>query len=75
MKTSVFSLFFRFNRKIYTVYTYKILHLQEFLHFFGNLPNLAIVDYNGTIINGHQLKSQSLKAKDSIELLTIVGGG
>ena len=38
-------------------------------------PKLIVVEYNGTILPPSLWSTQQIKDKDSIEIVTIVGGG
>tara|TARA_Y100001968_G_C19307752_1_gene692496 strand:+ start:894 stop:1100 length:207 start_codon:yes stop_codon:yes gene_type:complete len=49
--------------------------LEKVLIGLGYNPRLIVVEFNGTILPPDQWASQSVKDKDSLEIVTIVGGG
>lgn len=75
MKKRLFVTIFTFNGKVYKLQSYKLFNVQNLLDFFGNNEGLSITEYNGSILHTKEKNSESLKNKDKIEVLTIVGGG
>ena len=49
--------------------------LAELITKLGHHPQLIVVEFNGTILNPDSWKKQFLKDGDTIEIVTIVGGG
>lgn len=47
----------------------------ELLIYLGFNTELILVDYNGTLLPKEQWKLLSLKDNDSLEILTLAGGG
>lgn len=68
-----FSIFF--NGDSYRFQSYKIFTLEDFRIFLNYKKKLIIIEYNGKIISSKNWNQISLKNKDKIEILTIVGGG
>ena len=51
------------------------LHLEGLLKKLGYKPQLVVVELNGAIINPKAWTSTKIKNGDSLEVVTIVGGG
>nr|YP_009393409.1 thiamin biosynthesis protein S [Symphyocladiella dendroidea]ARW61971.1 thiamin biosynthesis protein S [Symphyocladiella dendroidea] len=51
------------------------MSLSDILRYLDININNVIIEYNNDILNKIQFNSLSLKPKDSIEIITIVGGG
>ena len=49
--------------------------LENLLINLGYNPKLVVVEFNGVIIPPSNWASQAIKDKDSLEIVTIVGGG
>ena len=49
--------------------------LETLIKRIGYQPQLVVVELNGTIINPKNWKTTKIKNRDSIEVVTIVGGG
>ena len=47
----------------------------DLLTYLGFNTNLILVDYNGTLLPKEQWEVLSLKEGDSLEILTLAGGG
>ena len=57
-------------------YTYfSGLKLLTLLNYLGFSTNLIVVDYNGILLQKQFWSSTVLKDRDTIEILTIAGGG
>jgi len=51
------------------------LNLQEVLEHFGYRPQLVVVEFNGEILARRHWPDQPVRQADSLEVVTIVGGG
>ena len=51
------------------------LTLLELVKQLGYHPKLIVVEFNGTILNPIRWGKQQIKHGDSLEIVTIVGGG
>ena len=51
------------------------LTILELMNYLGFNQNVIVVDYNGLILEKRLWDSTLLKNKDSIEILSIAGGG
>tara|TARA_Y100001968_G_scaffold308732_1_gene327867 strand:- start:253 stop:471 length:219 start_codon:yes stop_codon:yes gene_type:complete len=49
--------------------------LEDLIEHLGYKPQLVVVELNGAIINPKDWKSKKIKNGDSLEIVTIVGGG
>ncbi len=49
--------------------------LSKVLNLLDYHPKLIVVEYNGAILSPMQWNTQEIKDEDSIEIVTIVGGG
>ncbi len=49
--------------------------LEELIQQLGHHPRLVVVEYNGMIITPDQWPTQQIKDGDTLEIVTIVGGG
>lgn len=50
-------------------------HLDEVLTSLGYRPQLVVVEYNGAILPRPRWSEQLVQAGDTLEVVTIVGGG
>ncbi len=50
-------------------------NLLNLINRMGQDPRTVVIEFNGVIIKPEQWKHQNLKDGDTIELVTIVGGG
>ena len=73
IKTFVFPIFL--NGQTYFVQTYKVFSLDKLRIFFQYKKNLILIEYNGQIIHSKIWSNTRIKSFDSIEILSIVGGG
>ena len=55
--------------------TKKPLNLVELIEALGHNPRLIVVELNGTILNPQRWDEQEVQEGDSLEIVTIVGGG
>ena len=67
-----FSYFF-FNGDEY--YIQSEVTILDLIQYFNYNESLIILEYNNVICNKKNWKYQTIKNKDKIEILTIVGGG
>ncbi len=51
------------------------LNLVELLEFWHINPRLVAVEYNGEILHRQYWSTTKIRAKDRLEIVTIVGGG
>ncbi|WP_411876425.1 sulfur carrier protein ThiS [Vulcanococcus limneticus] len=51
------------------------LNLQELLEHVGYRPQLVVVEFNGEILPRSRWLAQPVREADSLEVVTIVGGG
>ena len=51
------------------------LDLESLLKELGYVPRLVVVEFNGTILPRQQWRLQQVGESDSLEIVTIVGGG
>jgi sulfur carrier protein len=51
------------------------LNLLSLLDYLGFKTNLIVIDYNGTILQKEFWHSTQLKNNDTVEILTVAGGG
>ena len=51
------------------------LNLAILIEQLGHHPRLIVVEFNGTILNPQNWKQQKVQDGDSLEIVTIVGGG
>ena len=64
------------NGKIKTITpTKKPLNLTNLIEVLGHNPRLIVVEFNGTILNPQRWQGQEVQDGDSLEIVTIVGGG
>ncbi len=49
--------------------------ITELLEQLGHNPKLVVIEFNGEILNPSKWTVQGLKNGDSLEIVTIVGGG
>ena len=49
--------------------------LTELINQLGHHPRLIVVEFNGTILTPESWQSQEVNDGDSLEIVTIVGGG
>ena len=55
--------------------TKRLLTLEKLIGLLGHNPSLIVVEFNGTILPPNQWPTQQVKDGDSLEIVTIVGGG
>ena len=53
----------------------KTLTLATLIEQLGHHPRLIVVEFNGTILSPHIWGEQKVQDGDSLEIVTIVGGG
>ena len=53
-------------------FTFTLLELMDYL---GFNKNVIVIDYNGTILEKNNWELTILKTGDSLEILSIAGGG
>jgi thiamine biosynthesis protein ThiS len=75
MKVSIFIFYIFFNGERYVFQTYKFFTLENLRTFFNYKKNLIVIEYNGKIIHPENWSMITLKNFDTIEILTVVGGG
>nr|YP_009327079.1 hypothetical protein [Pleurocladia lacustris]ANS57631.1 hypothetical protein [Pleurocladia lacustris]ANS57775.1 hypothetical protein [Pleurocladia lacustris] len=75
MKINFFLLSLSLNGIKYKLYMTKPSQIFDLLKFFNYQKELIIIEYNGKIYNNSITRTQYLKQKDIIEIITIVGGG
>jgi len=75
MKEKKFSQCISLNGEFYNLQAYKLFNLQDLLFYFCYKQNLLVLEYNGKICTAHNWSLTRLNANDSIETITIVGGG
>ena len=51
------------------------LNLANLIEHLGHHPRLIVVEFNGSILTPENWQSQEVKDGDSLEIVTIVGGG
>ena len=51
------------------------LHLEQVLRHCGYEPRLVVVEFNGEILSRSRWPDQAVVDGDSLEIVTIVGGG
>ena len=64
---------FFFNGNEY--FTEKPITLNELLDYFNYQSSIFVVEYNNFICNKNNWKEIKIKKNDTIEIITIVGGG
>ena len=64
---------FFFNGEEY--YITQTISLQELIEYFAYQSALFVVEYNNFICNKNKWNDIKIKENDSIEIITIVGGG
>ena len=64
---------FFFNGNEY--FTEKSITLNELLDYFNYQSSIFVVEYNNFICNKNNWKEIKIKKNDTIEIITIVGGG
>ena len=64
---------FFFNGNEY--YVNKSISLNELLDYFNYHSSIFVVEYNNFICNKKNWKTTQIKEYDTIEIITIVGGG
>jgi len=64
---------FFFNGQEY--YATKSISLLELVHYFNYSSSLIVVEYNNFICEKLKWNEIQIKKNDSIEIITIVGGG
>lgn len=64
---------FFFNGQEY--YATKSISLLELVHYFNYSSSLIVVEYNNFICEKLKWNDIQIKKNDSIEIITIVGGG
>jgi thiamine biosynthesis protein ThiS len=64
---------FFFNGEEY--YTNQTIRLNELIEYFAYQSTLFVVEYNNFICNKNKWNEIVIKKNDSIEIITIVGGG
>ncbi len=52
-----------------------LLKLDNLIALLGHNPSLIVVEFNGAILPPNQWSTQQVKDGDSLEIVTIVGGG
>lgn len=66
----------KINGEIKTIeYSDEELLLERLIQNLGYQPQLVVVELNGTIINPQEWIKTIIKDGDSLEVVTIVGGG
>lgn len=75
MKINFFLLSLSLNGLNYKIYMNRPSQIFDLLEFLNHQKELVIIEYNGKIYNKLNNKTQYLKQKDRIEIITIVGGG
>ncbi|NDD68040.1 MAG: sulfur carrier protein ThiS [Synechococcaceae bacterium WB9_4xC_028] len=50
-------------------------HLAEAIEQLGHHPRLVVVEFNGLILTPDRWEDQKIQNGDSLEIVTIVGGG
>tara|TARA_Y100001968_G_scaffold146265_1_gene133742 strand:- start:79 stop:288 length:210 start_codon:yes stop_codon:yes gene_type:complete len=51
------------------------INLSMVIEEIGHHPKLIVVEFNGEILDPKKWSSQNIQSGDSIEIVTIVGGG
>ena len=51
------------------------LSLANLIEILGHNPRLIVVEFNGIILNPQRWSEQEVEDGDSLEIVTIVGGG
>lgn len=64
---------FFFNGEQY--YITQTISLKELIEYFAYQSTLFVVEYNNFICNKNKWNDIKIKENDSIEIITIVGGG
>lgn len=64
---------FFFNGEEY--YITQTISLQQLIEYFAYQSTLFVVEYNNFICNKNKWKEITIQKNDSIEIITIVGGG
>jgi len=64
---------FFFNGEEY--YITQTISLQELIEYFAYQSTLFVVEYNNFICNKNKWNEIKIQENDSIEIITIVGGG
>ena len=75
MIVKAFSLSLFFNGELYTLQTYKLFTLKDLILFLNYIKNIIVIEHNGKITNPKDWQNIILKNNDSIEVVTVVGGG
>jgi thiamine biosynthesis protein ThiS len=73
IKTFLFRVFL--NGQAYAFQTYKLFSLDNLQSLFNYKKNLILIEYNGKILPPTTWSSTKIRNLDTIEILTIVGGG
>ena len=61
------------NGEIYTYYT--TFNVLSLLNYLGFKTDLVVIDHNGTILQKEFWPNTKLKNNDTLEILTVAGGG
>ena len=75
MKIKIFVFPIFLNGHTYLIQTYKVFSLDNLRIFFQYKKNLILIEYNEQIIHSAIWSNTRIKSFDSIEILSIVGGG
>jgi len=52
-----------------------LTHLDKVIDALGHHPRLVVVEFNGLILTPERWEAQPVQDGDSLEIVTIVGGG
>ena len=75
MKIKFFLLSLSLNGLKYKIYMNRPSQIFDLLEFLNHQKELVIIEYNGKIYNNLNNRTEYLRKKDKIEIITIVGGG
>ena len=63
------------NGQVKNINTSEKISLAQVILLLGYNPKLIVIEYNGKIIPTNKWSQQEIKNDDSLEIVTIVGGG
>lgn len=75
MKKKTFFISVNLNGHTYKIFIAEPFQIFDLLKFFNYPKELIILEYNGKIKNYLTIKTEYIKQSDTIEIITIVGGG
>ena len=75
MKVKLFSLTLKINGEIYQFHSFIIPTIKTIIRYFDYKENLIVIEHNTNISSSDTWNQTELNNNDSLEIITIVGGG